>query len=176
MPSATGIPALPVSASRRSTSRARSCVSPQAVVMPRISSSGLVSARPTAKASSTSSPMSVSMMIFVFAAVVGGILCAEDCARSTEAAANNRAITAHDARIKNLFRDAIDIIAAGSITPAGHLRKLLQRWVVDQFAVIAFIGSNVPTGGTRGESLRKAALSFKGEYFVRGSFKGHCWG
>jgi hypothetical protein len=45
--------------------RARSWVSPQALVMPRISTSGLVRARPMAKTSSTSSPMSESMMILV---------------------------------------------------------------------------------------------------------------
>jgi hypothetical protein len=43
-----------------------------------------------------------------------------------EAVANKRAIAAHDARTKNLFCDAIDMIAAGSITPAGHLRKELR--------------------------------------------------
>jgi hypothetical protein len=58
-----------------------------------------------------------------------------------EAAANKRAIAAHDARIKNLFRDAIDIIAAGSITPGEHLRKELRKWVVDQFPVTALIGT-----------------------------------
>jgi hypothetical protein len=88
--------------------------------------------------------MSVSMMIFVFAVDAGGGPAAggtEDCARSIEAAANKRTIAAHDARIKSLFPDAIDIIAAGSITPGGHLRKLLRKWVVDQFTVSAFVGT-----------------------------------
>src|SRR5205085_11660363 len=55
---------LPASPSRRSSSLTRTCVSPKTVEMPRICNSGLRSANTTAKASSTSSPMSVSMIIF----------------------------------------------------------------------------------------------------------------
>ena len=56
MPSATGIFVALVSASRRSIICARSWVSPHALEMPRIWTSGLMRARPMAKTSSTSSP------------------------------------------------------------------------------------------------------------------------
>jgi len=63
-PAATGISGRPASARKRSRSLARVSVSPKVVVMPRICSSGLRRARATAKASSMSSPMSVSMITF----------------------------------------------------------------------------------------------------------------
>src|SRR5262249_29189077 len=54
----------PVSHSRRSSMRLRSSVSPHADSTPSIFNSGLDSASPTAKTSSISSPISVSMMTF----------------------------------------------------------------------------------------------------------------
>src|SRR6266478_1918854 len=64
MPMATGMSVRPVSFRRRLSSRARRCVSPQALEIPKIWNSGLCRASPTAKASSISLPMSVSMIIF----------------------------------------------------------------------------------------------------------------
>src|SRR6266851_7476011 len=64
MPIATGMSVPPVSLRKRLSRRARRCVSPQALEMPNICNSGLRSASPTAKASSISPPMSVSMIIF----------------------------------------------------------------------------------------------------------------
>src|SRR5882762_924646 len=61
----------PASARKRSRSLARASVSPKVVVIPRIWTSGLRRARATAKASSMSSPMSVSMMAFSGEAGVG---------------------------------------------------------------------------------------------------------
>src|SRR5258707_9945689 len=49
---------------KKLSKRARICVSPQAIEIPRIWNSGLCRGSPTAKASSMSLPMSVSMMIF----------------------------------------------------------------------------------------------------------------
>jgi len=58
MPSATGTSSRPSSRSSRLTKRARNAVSPQAVLMPRKSNSGLASSSASAKLSSMSSPMS----------------------------------------------------------------------------------------------------------------------
>ena len=63
-PTATGTLPCPVSPSSRSASLARSSVSPEAVVIPSSSISGLRSASVSANASSMSSPRSVSMITF----------------------------------------------------------------------------------------------------------------
>ncbi len=126
-PSATGMPVACVSSRRRSTMRARSAVSPQAVVKPRISSSGLVRARPRAKASSTSSPMSVSMMIFVLAGASGDVNRADGCANcapSAGAAARKTSATTRNIRIGIFNLCASSMIPAGSIACWKYFRKL----------------------------------------------------
>src|SRR5580765_3760430 len=72
IPSAIGIPVEPFSFRKRCTSCARNSVSPQAVEIPTISTSGLRKASASANTSSMSSPISVSRMILVFAAPATG--------------------------------------------------------------------------------------------------------
>ena len=70
-PASTGMPFLPASSTSRFASRARNAVSPQAVVIPITSISGLRRASASANASSMSSPMSVSR-ITLLGAFTGG--------------------------------------------------------------------------------------------------------
>jgi len=103
-PAATGMSGRPTSARKRSRSLARVSVSPKVVVMPRICNSGLRRARATAKASSMSSPMSVSRITFSGRAFSEGAGVGEDWPEQT-----GEAIRVAQSRMQTRIAASLDI-------------------------------------------------------------------
>src|SRR2546429_5670674 len=107
-PAATGISWRPTSARKRSRSFARVSVSPKVVVMPMICNSGLRRESAMAKASSMSSPISVSMITFSGRAGAG-----EDWPLLVGEAIRNAQTTME-------MRTAVDLDICKRWSPVGH--------------------------------------------------------